>query len=222
MEDCRMIKLQDGELADILPVELTRQPQVMGISYAIKQAYRALFESQQETYVYAFVDNAPDYVLDLLAIELQVRYYRQEFAIDVKRGLIKEALITDTKDGTKYAVELAIQTVFGNGTIEEWYEYSGTPNHFRVNLNVENNYNLDDLLSILDTVKRKTARMDGITMHSDGYQAPLFFGSIIVERVEETIGCDSVPGMAFYLGDDALDEVIGDDSGRYLYGWVTT
>ena len=216
-----MIKIQDGELADILPVELTRQPQVLGISFAIKQAYEALYQSQQDIYVYAFVDNAPEYVLDLLAIELQVRYYRQEFAIDVKRNLIKEALMTDAKDGTKFAVEKAIQTVFGNGNIEEWYEYSGVPNHFRVNLNVDNDYNLDNLLSILDAVKRKTARMDGITMYSDGHQAPVFFGSIIVERVEETIGCESIPDIAFFIGDNDEDEVIGDDNGRYLYG-VTT
>ena len=216
-----MINLQDGELKDILPVEFTRQPQVVAISYALKQAYGSFREVQDTVYVYAYIDGAPEYILDILAVELNVRYYSNSLNVETKRSLIKTALLVAMKDGTVYAVNSVINTVFGDGSAVDWYDYGGVPNHYKSVLEVERNYDIGDLLETVNGIKRLTARLDGITMHSDGYQAPLFFGSILVERVEETIGCEPIPNIAFFIGDNDEDEVIGDDNGRYLYG-VTT
>ena len=215
-----MIKLSTGELKDILPVEFTSQPQVIGISYALKNAYHDFLECQNQVYVYAFIDGAPEFVLDLLAVELHVRYYKQDYNIDKKRSIVKNAILVTLKDGTLYAVNSVINTVFGSGKATDWYDYGGDPNHYKIDLDVDTNYDIDELLSVIEGVKRKTARLDGVTMTSDGYRAPVYFGSIVVEKVEETIQCDAIPDIGVFLVDEDDNNIV-DENSLLIYGITT-
>ena len=66
-----MIKFDDGELKDILPSNFTRQPQVVAISYALKQEYDRYLLCLVRAYVYASIDTAEDDVLDYLATDFR-------------------------------------------------------------------------------------------------------------------------------------------------------
>ena len=215
-----MINIRTGELADILPVEFTRQPQALAISYALKQAYQTYLDYQNTVYVYVFIDNAPEYVLDFLAVELHVRYYRQDLDLETKRNLVKSAMQVALKDGTLYAVNSVINTIFGDGEAIDWYDYGGDPNHFKIDLNVDDgNYDIDELIAVVDDVKRETARLDSVTMHQDHHHENIYLGSVMVEGVSETIGCEDVPDVdIIFLGDED-DNYIADENGSYIYSW---
>jgi P2-related tail formation protein len=69
-----------------------------------------------------------------------------------------------SKLGTSFAVEEVIKTYFGDGRVEEWFEYDGEPYHFKV-------YATDptiattrqaEFLQILEVVKRKSMVLDEI------------------------------------------------------------
>lgn len=182
-----MINLADGELRDILPGEFIRQPQVVAISYALKQEYARFFLISQTALVYAAIDQAGDTVLDYLAVELHVRYYSRDFDIDKKRALIKTAIQVGAKDGTKYAVDTAIQTAVGNGKSLNWFEYGGDPGHYRIDINMEG-YDLDDLFTAINTVKRLSAHLDGINLQTDMDQE-IYFGSIMQGAFVMQTGC---------------------------------
>ena len=162
-----MIDLRTGELADILPDDFTRQPQVLAISYAIKQAYDAFLEKQDLILLYAFVDQAPEFVLDLMMHEMRVKYPGEELSSEVKRSLIKTAMLVSIKDGTNWAVKQMIDAIYGGGYVTEWYEYGGIPNHFRLDIIPEKTADWNLILNVLDTVKRKTARLDAIRVWYD-------------------------------------------------------
>lgn len=182
-----MIDLANGELKDILPDEFTRQPQISAISYALKQEYARFFAVMQTAYVYAAIDRADHDVLDYLAVDLHVRYYSRDFSLDKKRALIKTAILVGAKDGTKYAVDAAIQTAVGNGHSTNWYDYDGDPGHFRIDLDMDG-YNIDDLFSALNVVKRLSAHLDEIAMQTNVDQT-IYFGSITQGALVGTIGC---------------------------------
>ena len=78
------------------------------------------------------VDNLPGEVLDELAYELHIEWYDATASIDVKRSLIKSSDKVHMYLGTPYAVEQVVQDYFGDGVVEEWFEYDGDPYHFRV------------------------------------------------------------------------------------------
>lgn len=186
-----MIKLYDGELKDNLPIEFTRQPQMLGISYALKMAYQMFLTYQVQIYAYAFVDQAPEYVLDLLATELRVKYYSADLDIDTKREIIKNCMTIALKDGTKFAVERLLQIIYGGGQEVEWYDYDGIPNHFRLEIEAIKTFDFEIILAILDYVKRKTARLDGITMISR-HESDLYFGAVTADYKKITTGCEKI------------------------------
>lgn len=216
-----MIDIRTGEIADILPVEFTRQPEVLAISYALKQAYQTYLNTQKQIYVYAFIDGAPDYVLDLLAVELHVRYYQDSFDLETKRSLIKSAILVGLKDGTTYAVNTVIATIFGEGRVTEWYDYNGTPNHYRIDLEVDNSFEIETMLSMIESVKRKTARLDGVMMHGK-LEHELFYGFLMTELQQITINCAEIPDIGefrFLVNESSIDLVTED--GAYLFELIT-
>ena len=213
-----MIDLREGELADILPIQFTKQPEVVAVSYALKQAYQDYCDCEINLLVYAFIDGAPEYVLDLLAVELRTRYYQTDFPVETKRSLIKNAILVALKDGTRFAVDSVIQSVFGEGYAEDWYEYEGTPNHYRIILESNGSFEVDTLVATIEGVKRKTARLDGITINSD-YDNPLYFGSITAFDMELEIGCEDMPeidgDVVFYADEDS--DYLADENEAIFY-----
>lgn len=162
----------------------------------------------------AFVDRATwglAFWEDLVGIAI-----REDLSNEERRILIKNKL-RDNHPISPAWLKQYLESLTGRTV--EIIEYPGS---YIFNVTVKSGDGDFEVPIILDALQEvKPAHLGvHITIQND-FKAPLFFGSILVERVEETIGCDSVPGMAFYLGDDTRDEVIGDDSGRYLYGWVT-
>lgn len=211
-----MIKLRDGELADILPTVFTRQPEVRAISYALKQSYSAYLSHQDTAYVYAFVDGAPEYVLDLLAVELRVKYYDTNYSVDVKRRLIKTAMLVNSKDGTKYAVATVVSNLFGSGRVYEWFDYGGVNGHFKIVLNVGDSYDVDRLINATETVKRKSQKLDGIELRT-GAEGEIFVGHLMIESLTEKISC-AVPEEFALVGGliDELENILIDEYGRTL------
>lgn len=204
-----MIDIRTGELADILPVEFIRQPQAVAISYALKKAYETFLAVQTMIYVYAFVDGAPGFVLDLLAVELRVRYYDSSLELKTKRKLIKSAILVNMKDGTTFAVDTVVATIYNWGRVLEWYEYGGENNHFRVELDANNGgYDVDALLSAIMVVKRMSSKLDSIELLQKQDQ-DIFHGTLLTEQFPVIV--ESPTYEIEYLvdenGDRLLDEL---------------
>ncbi len=88
------------------------------------------------------------------------------------------------KLGTPSAVNWLIQTIFGAGHIEEWYDYEGDPHHFRAYVGSDGSAaitpeNLQDFRRMVASVKRLSSWLDDIvtftTMEpTKVYPAPTF------------------------------------------------
>ena len=190
-----MIRLSEGELLDMLPSEFKRQPEVVALSYALKQAYRRLLAFQAGILVYAYIDGCSEAVLDMLAVELRMRYYDQSFSIDKKRELIKSGILVGLRDGTKYAVDLVVSTILDAATTMDWYEYGGDPGCYRIRADVtaaRGDIDLNGIIDAIEMVKRKSAHLDGVSLVASADQG-LFFGSVLQETTVVSIGCEDLP-----------------------------
>lgn len=205
-----MINIREGELLDLLPSLFSRQPEVKALSYALQQATVAFFDALDGAKVYAFIDGAGDAVLDLLAVELMVKYYDTSLDIEAKRNLVKVAMLTSSKDGTKYAVEEVVGTLFGEGKVLEWFEYGGSNNHFRIDLDSKAGYDVEPLLGVLDNVKRLSSQLDGIRLLT-GIDGEMYAGALVMERYSFTIGAvqpsESTDRLTDEGGNVLLDEL---------------
>ena len=125
-------------------------------------------------------------LLDILAEDLGLTWYDSDAPADVKRELLKNSGQVFRRLGTKWAVENVIGTYFGEGFVREWFEYDGEPGHFRVyspNPSV-NQERLEEFLSLLERVKRTSAKLDGIFISLTG-QTPIYAGVAVRETSTE-------------------------------------
>lgn len=82
-------------------------------------------------------DLAPTHILPWLAWGLSVDDWNDEWSDEVKKNVIKSSIEVHRKKGTIGALKRALVALnYQNIKIEEWFQYSGKPYHFKVNFEV--------------------------------------------------------------------------------------
>ena len=156
-----MIDLRSGQFTDIFPV--TSDPQIYALSYALKQQTGKLLDAADEAKVAGDISKLPDEVLDLLAIEFRTMYYDESYDRETREELVKNALKWHCTAGTKAAVEELVQTVFGEGKIIEWFEFTDTddpvPGEFDITTRAE------FTPQALEEFKRIISRVKNVSSH---------------------------------------------------------
>jgi phage tail P2-like protein len=127
-----MTDIYNVDLLDILPESLKQDPQVQAMCAAITPQLQAVSNAIIECVLLPRIDELPREVLDLLAWHLHVDFYNASYPVETKRQLVKNSLAWHKRKGTPSAVEELITAVFGDGEVEEWFEYGGQPYHFKV------------------------------------------------------------------------------------------
>lgn len=166
-----MTKLYDGLIADLLENPGKYNPKARAISYAILQEKRRIMDEVQRTRTMAMIDELPETILDVLAVELRTPAYSEDFPIEIKRELIKGTLVYYSKLGTPSAVNWVIRSIFGNGYIDEWFNYGGEPHHFNVTVRNDGSFRtlagLERFLRLVAAVKRLSSWLDKIIVITD-------------------------------------------------------
>lgn len=166
-----MTKLYDGLVADLLQNPGRHNKKARAISYAILQEKRRIMDAAQRTRTMSMIDQLPEIILDVLAVELRTPAYSESLPIEIKRTLIKGTLAFYSKLGTPSAVNWVIRSIFGNGKIEEWFDYGGDPHHFRVDVRNDGSFTslegLPDFMRLVEAVKRLSSWLDEIIIETD-------------------------------------------------------
>lgn len=177
-----MISYFDGQLTDILPGNLTGKAEIKALSYALQRGARLLYQYSQKAYVYAKIDEQPESVLDLMAAELRTQYYDEGLDVGTKRELLNNTLAWHMTAGTPEAVENMVATVFGEGTVEEWFEYGGSPYRFRIRTNAVLTPEINkQFVDMLQKVKNTRSHLDTITIHRNVEQ-DIYAGISVLQR----------------------------------------
>ena len=160
-----MTDLYNGELLDILKgTAFAGDIDTECLSYALKKGVQAVMKAAMESQVTADVDALPEHILDVLAVENGIVWYDPDAEISVKRALIKSATNVHMTLGTVAAVSQVANDYYGDSEVLEWFEYSGTPGHFKINIITEGMHIdiPDSFVEILKKVKRQSAILDGV------------------------------------------------------------
>lgn len=87
-----MIKLRDGQITDLLPKKIADDIETKCLSYAIHKEHQRLMSLADQTRTLTVIDELPEQILDVLAIELRTPYYKESMELSVKRNVIKRTL----------------------------------------------------------------------------------------------------------------------------------
>jgi phage tail P2-like protein len=136
MEAPKMIKLTDARLTDALPKTLAEQPWVQALAEASRKMRRRVMAYADRTRLFCDIDEASEEALDALAVELQTPLYKNDYPLTVKRQIVKNSMLYYIRSGTRGAVEELLADIYQGAEVEEWFEYGGKPNYFRVAIDI--------------------------------------------------------------------------------------
>lgn len=165
-----MMKLNTLDFVKLLPQFMRDDPAVRGLAEGLNKIIPRLAKETSTLSTWDSIDALTEAELDELAFELNILWYDSTANIDVKRDLVKNSDKVYQHLGTKWAVENVIKSYFGDGYIEEWFEYGGDPGHFIVhstNPSVSNE-KVAEFLYILSKVKRASAKLDYVSIDLTG------------------------------------------------------
>ena len=86
-----------------------------------------------------------------------------------KRDLIKNSLNLHRFRGTKYSLVRVLEILGLNGKVSEWFEYDGTPYHFRISIDM-NDKGFDEsteqsLLDLITANKNVRSHLESLIIH---------------------------------------------------------
>jgi P2-related tail formation protein len=133
------------------------------------------------------IGHQPSDVTDLLAIEQRTPYYNQALPLEVRQALVAGTGKLNSIKGTKAAVEQTLTAAFGSGTMQEWWQYSGEPGHFRMLVTdfPNSDQQTDEINRAIAASQRLSSHLDAVivvetTVGTTMYLAGTFsFGVII-------------------------------------------
>lgn len=164
-----MIKLTDARLTDALPKTLAEQPWVQALAEASRKMRRRVMAYADRTRLFCDIDEASEEALDALAVELQTPLYKNDYPLTVKRQIVKNSMLYYVRSGTRGAVEELLADIYQGAEVEEWFEYGGEPNYFRVAIDISRTtvpvaeMTPAELESWLYSVKRASSALESLS-----------------------------------------------------------
>lgn len=164
-----MIKLTDARLTDALPKTLAEQPWVQALAEASRKMRRRVMAYADRTRLFCDIDEASEEALDALAVELQTPLYKNDYPLTVKRQIVKNSMLYYIRSGTRGAVEELLADIYQGAEVEEWFEYGGEPNYFRVAIDISRTtvpvaeMSPAELESWLYSVKRASSALESLS-----------------------------------------------------------
>ncbi len=161
-----MTKIKDATIAGILPEWLGNEIEIKCLSYAMGMELKRLLASADRTVMFADISHASGDILDALAMEMDTPYYDENLPIETKRELVEKTSPWHSKAGTKSAVEELISTIFGEGSVSEWFDYNDDPYFFKILTNAQMTPELFDQFNmIIEKVKNIRSHLRNVEVH---------------------------------------------------------
>lgn len=123
----------DFDVKTIVPRFIMKDRNGYAIAKAIEKALRIFCDVCMDgADAVTNIDRMPEWRLNEYAWEYGIVWYDSTTSVDEKRKQIKYASSVFRMLGTKAGVLDAVEGVFGEGMIQEWFQYGGQPFHYKV------------------------------------------------------------------------------------------
>lgn len=181
-----MIDLKSLSMLEMLPDNLKRDPNIQAAAQALDAQLQGLSEQIMNLPRFSRLDKLTDDEADELAWQFHVDFYDAGLPIEQKRQLVKNAFLFHRRKGTPAAIEELITILFGEGKVEEWWEYGGEPGMFQVTTNnpAVTQERAQEFFRAIESVNRLSAHLERVIL-SQSEALDLYVG--VAVHVRETI-----------------------------------
>lgn len=131
-----MSNREDVQIIEFIPDNLREDSEVSTISEVLQPQFDTVAEALPGIQIYKNIDLLPEPILRMLAVENRVYKYEWQLAqtIEAKRDLVKNSFELNQRRGTTWSVERVFSLLGINASLQEWWEYGGSPYQFKIDL----------------------------------------------------------------------------------------
>ena len=163
-----MSNLSDQKLIVIAPSSISGDKTIRNISAAVDPELRKISSDTLLLLLLPRLDELPEKIIDALAWQYHVDFYDDAATLEKKRSLVKQSIKWHRRKGTPSVVEEVCTAVFKSAKVEENWEYSGEPYHFKVMMITEAVPDISVLNSrAIEHTKNVRSWLDGVSFHRD-------------------------------------------------------
>lgn len=165
-----MLKLHGDGLKASLPESISGDKEIQAITIAIQEQLQTIQKRISLTLLLPHLDELPETLVDELAWEYHVDFYRPELPVEKKRSLVRQAIAWHRIKGTPAAVESVCSAVFQSASVEENWQYGGEPYHFKVKVireSVPDTTVIDMLVDAINSTKNTRSWLDEIGFYRE-------------------------------------------------------
>lgn len=176
-----MQNTRNFDLLSLLPSSLQSDAQVIAACSALEGELQAVSTAVDEIMIVSKLDTLPAEVIDHLAWQWHVDFYEDSLALVIRRALVKKSIPWHRRKGTKAIVQEYVSTVLSNGVVTEWFDYGGSPYHFRVQTDeiITDATVYERLTSVINAVKNVRSWLDALIVNRS-WNGKIYVGGITV------------------------------------------
>lgn len=162
--------LREAMVTDGIPRVVAAQAWAQALAIALGTVHKKTMDYADGSQIYTALDDVSEKVLDALAVSWKIDWYDTAYSTEQKRRIVKSALTVRRLMGTVEAVKLQVGAIYPGTTLEEWFQYDGTPGCFRLNVNLTDESIIPPVVmqspaaieKKIVTAKRWSAHLEGV------------------------------------------------------------
>lgn len=183
----------DISLVDLLPSSIKGDSQVVAAAQALDSELHAVAALADGVAVYAGLDKATEPLLSTLAWQLHIDGLEGWELADTdgqKRSLIRTAIESHRHKGTRWAMERIFTLLDMPGKIIPWWDFSGEPYTFKVDLTATGRAVTDSFYStvesMIEELKNVRSHLAALTV-ATAAEGVLFVGAVMLSGETTTV-----------------------------------
>ncbi|WP_302177268.1 phage tail protein [Megamonas funiformis] len=162
-----------------VPFNIAKDKNIKDLSCVIDNIAIDIKQKTEMVLLLPKLKELPDSILNELAYQFHVDFYREYFDHDTKVKLIESSIATHKIKGTPYAVEKVCTDIFKSAKVIENWEYGGEAYHFKVSFikeAVTDVSKIDSLMEAISSTKNVRSWCDEIGFITETNNDILFCG----------------------------------------------
>lgn len=173
-----MININEVSIVDLLPQSVKEDPTMQAFALTLDEYLKVAKDEVYKLRRLTRIDELTSDEANDMAYQMHVDFYDPNLPLDTRRQLIKNSINFHRIKGTPAAVEQLIDILFGDGVVEEWFQYNGIPGHYRVKTSnpAATRDRVAEFYRAIDSVTRFSAKLDSVVLEQTE-QMDLYFGA---------------------------------------------
>lgn len=161
-----MIDILDVSIVDLLPQSVKDDPTMQAFALTLDEQLRKPKQDIYKLRRLTRLDDLDSDEVNDMAYQLHVDFYDPTLPLETRIELVKNSINFHRIKGTPAAVEQLVDILFGDGVVEEWFEYGGDPGHYRVKTSnpQATRERIEEFYRAIDSVTRFSAHLDSVVL----------------------------------------------------------